>query len=317
MQGLGFRAHMDEAGNAVGELGEADANSRTILLLGHIDTVPGHIDVRREGALLYGRGTVDAKGPLATFVSAASRAALPPEMRLVVVGAVEEEAATSKGARHLLDRLRPDAVIIGEPSGWNRITVGYKGRLLVDYTLSREIGHTAGPEQSVCETAVDFWTGVSRHALAWNAERTQMFDQLAPSLRHIASDDDGFSQTVSMTLAFRLPLDIDIDRLQETLRAMAGEAQVSFRGREGAFRAPKNSPLVRAFLKAIRAQDERPAFQVKSGTSDMNVVGPIWNCPILAYGPGDSTLDHTPHEHIDLNEYHRAIDVLALVLADL
>jgi [amino group carrier protein]-lysine/ornithine hydrolase len=41
---------------------------------------------------------------------------------------------------------------------------------------------------------------------------------------------------------------------------------------------------------------------------------PVWRGPILAYGPGDSNLDHTPHEHIDLNEYARAIDVLADVL---
>lgn len=322
MHGLGFRAYVDEAGNAVGELGEAGKGSRTILLLGHIDTVPGHIEVRREGNLLYGRGTVDAKGPLAAFVCAASRAVLPLGMRLVVVGAVEEEAATSKGARHLLGRLQPDAVIIGEPSGWNRITVGYKGRLLAGYTLSGEIGHTAGPEQGVCEEAVDFWIRVSRYAAAQNAAahnagRTQMFDQLTPSLRYISSDAGDLIQTVSMTLGFRLPLGLDIDALEETLHAMAGDAQLRFRGRETAFRAPKNSPLVRAFLKAIRAQGGRPAFQVKSGTSDMNVVGPAWNCPILAYGPGDSTLDHTPHEHIDLNEYRQAIDVLALVLADL
>ncbi|HSB81098.1 MAG TPA: acetyl-lysine deacetylase, partial [Candidatus Methylomirabilis sp.] len=50
------------------------------------------------------------------------------------------------------------------------------------------------------------------------------------------------------------------------------------------------------------------------GTSDMNVVGPAWNCPILAYGPGDSSQDHTPHEHLDLAEYHRAISVLTRVL---
>jgi LysW-gamma-L-lysine carboxypeptidase len=144
-----------------------------------------------------------------------------------------------------------------------------------------------------------------------------MFDQLSPSLRDIKSDSDGFVQTVSMTLAFRLPLHLDIDALEATLRDMAGEAEVSFWGREPAFRAAKNTPLVRAFLKAIRAQGERPAFQVKSGTSDMNVVGPVWGCPILAYGPGDSALDHTPHEHIDLNEYHQAIDVLTLVLQEL
>ena len=46
----------------------------------------------------------------------------------------------------------------------------------------------------------------------------------------------------------------------------------------------------------------------------MNVVGPVWQCPILAYGPGDSSLDHTPHEQIDLADYHRAIAVLTAVL---
>jgi LysW-gamma-L-lysine carboxypeptidase len=311
---LGFEAHVDEAGNAVGELGRGE---RTLLLLGHIDTVPGHIAVRREGNLLYGRGTVDAKGPLVTLVAAATLAGPRPGVRLVVVGAVEEEAATSKGARHLLGRLRPDAAIIGEPSGWDRITVGYKGRLLADYSLSRDLGHTAGPAQSVCEEAVAFWQQVSAYAAKWNDGRKGMFDQLMPSLRTMESSSDGFVETASMTLGFRLPLDLDIDGLEETLRAMGGDAELRFRGRESAFRASKNTPLVRAFLKAIRAQGGRPAFQVKSGTSDMNVVGPAWGCPILAYGPGDSTLDHTPHEHVDLIEYHQAIDVLALVLADL
>jgi LysW-gamma-L-lysine carboxypeptidase len=317
MQALGFEATLDGAGNAVGELGTTSSPARTILLLGHIDTVPGRIDVRRDGDRLFGRGAVDAKGPLAAFVCAASRARLDPDIRLLVVGAVEEEAATSKGARHLLDRLEPDAVIIGEPSGWDRITVGYKGRLLADYRLCGEIGHTAGPEQSVCEQAVSYWFQVAQYAAEWNGDRTRMFDQLSPSLRHIRSDSDGFAQTVSMTMAFRLPLGLDIDALEAALREMARGAELGFRGREAAFRAPKNTPLVRAFLKAIRSTGERPAFQVKSGTSDMNVVGPIWGCPILAYGPGDSALDHTPHEHIDLNEYHKAIDVLSLVLQQL
>ena len=46
----------------------------------------------------------------------------------------------------------------------------------------------------------------------------------------------------------------------------------------------------------------------------MNVVGPVWGCPILAYGPGDSSLDHTPEERLDLAEYERAIEVLRQVL---
>ena len=292
-------------------------SSRTLLLLGHIDTVAGPIDVRREGNLLYGRGAVDAKGPLAAFVTAAARVGALPGKRIVVVGAVEEEAATSKGARYLLGRLAPEAVVIGEPSSWDRATVGYKGRLLVDYTLSREISHTAGPEPGVCEEAAAFWQKVMHLAAERNRGREQMLDQLSPSLRYMHSEGDGFQETASLTLGFRLPLEMDIDALQATLVALAGDAGLQFRGREVAYRAPRSTPLARAFIKAIRVLGGRAAFKVKSGTSDMNVVGPVWGCPILAYGPGDSTLDHTPHERIDLDEYHRAIAVLAQVLTDL
>ncbi|MFN2201675.1 MAG: acetyl-lysine deacetylase, partial [Caldilineaceae bacterium] len=54
---------------------------------------------------------------------------------------------------------------------------------------------------------------------------------------------------------------------------------------------------------------------VKTGTSDMNIVGPIWNCPIVAYGPGDSSFDHTPDEHIEVEEYLRAVGLLSDVLS--
>ncbi|MGC9469018.1 MAG: [LysW]-lysine hydrolase, partial [Anaerolineae bacterium] len=299
MQDLGFDAEIDGAGNAVGRLGEGD---HVVVLLGHIDTVPGFIEVRREGPLLYGRGAVDAKGPLAAFTVAAARVRARRGTQIIVVGAVEEEAATSKGARFLLDRLSPDAVVIGEPSGWDRLTVGYKGRLLAHYALTAEIGHTAGPDNGVCDEAFAFWTEVQAYAAAYNAGKQRMFDQLSPSLRAIASRNDGLVEEATLTLGFRLPPEIDIDALETELLTMAGNARLTFRGREPAYHAAKATPLARAFVRAIDAAGGRVQFKVKSGTSDMNVVGPVWQCPILAYGPGDSTLDHTPHEHLDLRE---------------
>jgi LysW-gamma-L-lysine carboxypeptidase len=44
------------------------------------------------------------------------------------------------------------------------------------------------------------------------------------------------------------------------------------------------------------------------------VVGPAWRCPIVAYGPGDSSLDHTPQEHVLLVDYWRAVLVLEATL---
>ena len=314
MTDLGFEAHLDSAGNAIGELGRGE---RTVLLLGHMDTVPGYIPVRREGDRLYGRGAVDAKGPLATFIMATARAGPLPGLRVVVAGAVEEEAATSKGAYHLLRGPRPDYVIIGEPGGWSRITVGYKGRLLVDYTVVRPTSHTAGPHRPASELAASLWQEVEGLASVHNEGKEGIFATLDPSLRCFNTVETCFDQSAELTIGLRLPPGIDIGALQRQIEGIASTGTISFRGAEEPFRAPKNTPLARAFLMAIRTQGGKPSFVVKTGTADMNVVGPRWQCPIVAYGPGDSSLDHTPHENIAIPEYLRGISVLAHALRGL
>ena len=318
MERRGFKAYADDVGNAVGVMGEGE---REILLLGHIDTVPGMIDIRREGDTLYGRGAVDAKGPLSTFVAAATRAAeqIPPDrLRIVVVGAVEEEAATSRGARHILTQRNPDYVVIGEPSRWDRITLGYKGRLLLDYLHRREVSHTAGRNASVCEELVDFWQNIKGYADDYNEDKDRMFATINPSLRRISSENDGLIEEVEATMGFRLPLELDVEAMKCTFVNLAPpDSVITFYAEEQPFRADKNTSLSRAFRVAIRDAGGKPAFKVKTGTSDMNVVGSVWNRPIVAYGPGDSNLDHTPHEHIRLQEYGQAIVVLTDVLVAL
>ena len=116
MRKMGFATHRDEAGNVVGAVGHPEADME-IVLLGHMDTVPGFIPVRWEGNKLYGRGAVDAKGPLATFVLAASRV-IPylSNARITVIGAVEEESH-GWGSQYLAQTMpAPTYAIIGEPS---------------------------------------------------------------------------------------------------------------------------------------------------------------------------------------------------------
>jgi [amino group carrier protein]-lysine/ornithine hydrolase len=311
MASLGLQSEVDAAGNAVGHLG---SGAREVLLVGHIDTVPGEIVVRREGEALYGRGTVDAKGPLAAFVVAVARVGALPNLRFTVVGAVEEEAATSKGARYAAEQSRPAFALIGEPSGWERITLAYKGRLLLDYVLEKPMAHTAGEGGGACEEAVGYWQRLVGWAAEYNRERSSRFDTLDPSLRSICSSSDGLSEKVEMHLGLRLPLGLDVTSLLETLQGWRGAAQLCAHAQEQPYRAEKRNALTSAFLAGIRAEGGRAAFVTKTGTSDMNVLGPLWRCPMVAYGPGDSALDHTPVEHIDLQEYLASIRVLEAVL---
>ncbi|MCC7163545.1 MAG: [LysW]-lysine hydrolase [Anaerolineae bacterium] len=314
MNDAGMRAFRDKAGNAVGVLGDGP---RELVMLGHIDTHPGIVPVERDGELLYGRGAVDAKGPLCTFAAAAARVGARDGWKLVVVGAVEEECPTSKGAHFAKTQYDPAFAIVGEPSGWDRVTLGYKGSLWLEYTLTRENSHSAGQARSANEDAVEFWLRVKRFTDEFNTTKTKIFDRLDPTLRGMGSDNDGLHETARLVIGLRLPLDVTVTELEETLVAMAGKAKLKFDTETPAYRADKNNPLVRAFLSAIRAGGGAPGFTLKTGTSDMNVVGPHWNCPIVTYGPGDSNLDHTPNEHIDLIEYDRAVDALARVLAEI
>jgi LysW-gamma-L-lysine carboxypeptidase len=313
-------AFVDASGSAVGlRDGGPDAagRRRELILLGHIDTVPGLVPVRIENGRLYGRGAVDAKGPLAAFAVAASRVPMRPGWRLLVIGATEEETITSKGARHALGQYRPDLVVIGEPSGWDRVTLGYKGRMLVDVWARRTVAHTASPMPTACEVAVDYWQRVRQRLAQVNHGRTRPWDQVLAALRSFDATNDGLEQSAHLLLGFRLPPDFGPHALQDLLRAAVEGVEgieLRFWGEEVAYQSDKNNPLVRAFLAAIRHHGGRPGFVLKTGTSDMNIVGPVWQCPIIAYGPGDSTLDHTPDEYIELAEWQQGVAVLTTAL---
>jgi LysW-gamma-L-lysine carboxypeptidase len=311
----GFRATVDDAGNAVGEIG---AGPMHVVLLGHIDTVPGEIPVRIEGDELVGRGAVDAKGPLAAFVAAATEAA--PGLRVTVVGAVEEESPTSKGARYRATQAAPDWCVIGEPSGWDAVTVAYKGRLTLDVALSREARHGASPGPTVAEEALALWERV-RESASPRANVARSFERLDCRLEGIeAGVGDGLVERARLRIGYRVPPGIDpgeLERVAARLVERDGEPRivVTTQGREEPVRTARTSPLARAFARAIASAGGQAAFKEKSGTSDMNILYPAWRCPMVAYGPGDSRYDHTPIERLSIGDFGRSINVLRGVLS--
>lgn len=317
MQHRGFEAFIDEVGNAVGHIGRG---SKQILLVGHMDTVPGEIPVRVDvGAygptpLLYGRGAVDAKGSLAAFLEAAAECKDANNLKITVIGCVEEEAA-SKGAKYLLDKYKPDYVIVGEPSGWDAITVGYKGSMYITYSLREPLRHRGYPEQTPAEKAVGFYLALKEKYQP--RARAEAFNAVDVNLIGINTAADAFAESVTMELNLRTPVGFDFAELEAFISRIKGAAVVDLGEKTEAIKAEKNNELVRCFIKAIRSLDGKPKFKVKTGTSDMNLLGRAWGAPIVAYGPGDSSLDHTPHEHLDLKEYEKAKDVLQSVLEHL
>ncbi|MGK0218557.1 MAG: LysW-gamma-L-lysine carboxypeptidase [Planctomycetota bacterium] len=308
MGALGFQAHIDAAGNAVGEIG---TGGRTIALVGHIDTVPGQIPVRVENGLLYGRGSVDAKGPFVSFIAAAARvAAVEPGLSLRVIGCVQEEAPSSAGARHLMGTPAPDALVIGEPSGWDGITLGYKGYLRARLKLSGDNAHTAHDVPTMPAQAARLWTRIEQAAATFDEGRLRVFRRLLTALLDMRCENDGQVARATLELTLRLPPDLPPADAEAWLMEHAGDAELEVLASMPAWTGPRTSFLHRALARGIRSHGAAPIWKEKTGTADLNLLAPAWGCPALAYGPGDAALDHTPNEHMNLDEFQRGISVL-------
>jgi LysW-gamma-L-lysine carboxypeptidase len=297
----GLETSIDAAGNVIARRGRPDAP--TILLMGHMDTVPDELPVRQEGTVLYGRGCVDAKGPLATMICAASAADVG-DVQIVVAGAVEEEAF-GRGAQEIADAFAPDVAFIGEPNGWAGVGIGYKGRILLDYEVSCPAAHTSSPDEKATEAAIGFWNAVSDYCEHIGTGRSA-FDRPIPTLVEMR----GMIERARLTVSCRTPPGFDDAAFERVAAAAAGDARLTIRDRTIPVRLDPTNLAVRSLCAAIRGHSVRPKLKLKTGTADLNIVAPHWAVPLAVYGPGDSGLDHTDREHIDLVEYSRAIDVL-------
>lgn len=112
----------------------------------------------------------------------------------------------------------------------------------------------------------------------------------------------------------RIPPGFDAPAFLDFLRARAGAAKLDLPEWSPAWLGDKNAALTRSFIAAIREEGLTPRYVKKTGTSDANLLVPHWKVPCVAYGPGDSSLDHTPQEKLDLGEFRASVRVLERAL---
>lgn len=350
------------------------AAGEDVLLTSHVDTVPGEVPVRVEHVPasearwghtpvpdagesttpsvdesttpradksttpavdestpeLWGRGSVDATGPLVAMAVAAV------ETGASFVGVVGEET-DSRGARHLVDdRPAPAAVVNGEPSGWDALTLGYRGFLPATYTVETAAGHSSRPEPNAIQHATAWWhrvaTEVADDASANDASADDApGDDASAAASAGAPDDDptGVFDSVTATptefeggpradgavratveVGFRLPPGTTAATIRERVTTLTDHGSLSWGAPIPPATTEPRTPLARAFRAAIRTNGGRARLLRKTGTADANIFSDAWGVPTVTYGPGDSALDHTAAERLPLPALDHATDVL-------
>ena len=323
MKKMGFEVGKDAIGNVIGVVGEGEP---VILLCGHMDTVAGHLPLRIEEGKIYARGAVDAKGPLAAMIMAALAASTETGFKgKILVAAVVEEEATSRGVKHLITQgITADYAIFGEPSGVENVTIGYKGQIQLKIVLKTETGHASTPwlYDNSLEKAIEVWEQIK------NASSYPSLDPSASPYNAVTAClvklVGGRATSVvpfeaEMNLDVRVPIQFSTDQVFEQIQKIinkyqAANPKVSVKATVldtvEPFEVNKASPLVHILSSSVRKVLNKPATLLhKTGTGDMNILGKAMNLPIVTYGPGDSHLDHTLEENIEVKEYLDSIAV--------
>ena len=317
MKKMGFEVGKDAIGNVIGVVGEGDP---VILLCGHMDTVAGHLPLRIEEGKLFARGAVDAKGPLAAMIMAALYAAKEPGFKgKILVASVVEEEATSRGVKYLITQgIKADYAVFGEPSGVENVTIGYKGQIQLKIVLKTETGHASTPwlYDNALEKGYELWEQIK------NASSYPSLDPSASPYNAVTAClvkvVGGRATSVvpfeaEMNLDVRVPIQFSTAQVYEQIEKIitkyhAANPKVFVKATVldtvEPFEVNKASPLVHVLSSSVRKVLNKPAMLLhKTGTGDMNILGKAMNLPIVTYGPGDSHLDHTLEEHIEVKEY--------------
>lgn len=321
MNELGYLSSIDAAGNVIGEKG---TGSPRVLLCGHMDTVSGGLPVSMENGIITGRGSVDAKGPLAALILGGTLALESGfNGSLIVVGVVDEEGR-NKGIRELIKHgYKVDYAVFGEPTNVNTITMGYKGSVLIRVEIGTEPGHSSAPwlYKNAIEKGMELFWSLKEHVTALTEEK-EGINALTANIRRMDGGENHGTMPSScqMWVEFRVPSRISTKQLLEKVSQSVTEfgdankdvsVDVEVIDSIESFMADRKNNLVKAFTRSIYSiVGTKVALVKKSGTGDMNHYGAATGKPCITYGPGDPHLDHTDGEHILVDDYLRGIEII-------
>jgi len=317
--------------NVIATCGE---DVRSLIFNSHMDTVaPGDPAAWREppfgaeirAGRLYGRGSADAKGPLAAMIVAfESIARSHPRLagRLILTAVCYEEENGRGTQAEVAAGTRAEAAVVGEPTSL-RVCVAHKGVLRLRVTTRGKAAHASEPWEGA--NAISAMAPVIG-ALDGLAERLgQRRDPLlGPATLVTAMIEGGIGRNVvppacSILIDRRLLPDesaadarAEVEALVRPLAAEVGEVSLA----EAAGIEPQ-AAIARAALAARAAVLGEPSRAVGFGACcDMWHLTKQGGIPAVILGPGSLSQAHKTDEHIDLAELERAAEIYRRLALD-
>ena len=324
---------VDPMGNLLGRIGNGP---RVIAFDGHIDTVdvgdpelwdrdPHSGDI--EDGILYGRGTSDMKGGVASSIYAGAilkKRGIPENVTFYATATVQEEDCDGLCWQYIIneDNLRPDLVVITEPTSL-RIYRGHRGRMELEVHTSGISCHGSAPERG--DNAVYKMAGIIAEIEKLNEELrprdplgkgTVTISEIRSTSPSLCAVADGctihldrrltIDETEETSVAEILALP-SVQKAKATVTvldyAVPSYSGLTYPTRKyyPTWEIAESEPEVQAAMTAhVEAFDKEPEVGHWTFSTNGVATAGMHHIPTVGFGPGHEHFAHAPNEQTEV-----------------
>lgn len=287
--------------------------SRRIILAGHTDTVPpNHNETARiEGDTLWGIGSADMKGGVATILRLAL--SVPrPAIDVTYVFYACEEVTTGDNGLELLFETRPelvagDAALLAEPTA-ALVEAGCQGILQMDVITKGRRAHTA--RGWLGSNALHRMAPVIDAVANYEGRRVVIdgcaFREGLQGVRMTAGVADNVVPDLAvLRVNHRFAPDRTYEQAAASIRELLSAADEVLLVEYAAAAPPGlDHPLLQSLLKEAGG-----TYTGKLGWTDVSRFA-ARGIPAVNFGPGDPVVAHTAQEHVTRSDLDRVYSVI-------
>ncbi len=345
-RGYPVRRITDPSGAKAGIYAETGPDGPGVLLSAHTDVVPVEgqpwtrdpFRLTREGDKVYGRGTTDMKGYVASILSLADRAAQADLREPLKITLSYDEEIGCLGIQQMLDRLapmigKPRACFVGEPTGM-QVAVGHKGKAALRATCHGQNGHSAMAPQFVnaLHLAADFITGLRaiQDDFAYNGSRDMAY-AVPYTTVHVGKLAGGMALNIvpdqaEIIFEYR---HLAVDRAEDILQRLQKAADRAARPYQTAWRGARIDVEQYNAYPGLDVQDGNPIIAYAKRLAQRNDTTKVpfgteagffdgLGIPTIVCGPGSMEgQGHKPDEYLSLQQLGDCDAMMDRILDDL
>jgi putative selenium metabolism hydrolase len=350
MEAVGFnRVRIDGLGNILGEIGKGH---RLVAFDAHIDTVyPGDLSQwsfdpfqpKVEDGKIWGRGTVDQKGGMASMVYAGKiiqELSLSREFTVLFTGTVMEEDCDGLCWQYLIreEKIKPELVVITEPTNMN-IYRGHRGRMEMAVEVKGRSCHGSAPERGdnaiykMCKIALEI---EKLHPLLKNdpflGKGSVTVTQFVSSSPSQCAVPEGARILLDRRLTYGETKQTAVSEVQEAAkRAGYTDATIEIlQYKEPAYTGlvyptekyyptwvlPEDSPYLKQAVEAYdRVFHKKPLVDKWTFSTNGIAIAGMSGIPCFGFGPGNEIYAHAPNEFCPVEHLSNAAAFYASLIA--